>query len=375
MENHLSNCRIRADIDLNAIRENIDAIKKNLQPQVRICAVVKADGYGHGAVPVANHIQDIVSFFAVATIEEALELRNAGIDKPILILGYVFPSDLHLAVTNDIRLTVFDFKTATEISALATELKLKSVVHLKIDTGMGRIGFAANDESIRVIRDISGLPGIAVEGLFTHFFSSDSSDLGAADRQLKDFVAFCDKVGSAGIDIPIKHCSNSAAATAMPQADMDMVRLGISIYGLYPSDAVTAIKLKPALSLKSHIIMLKTITAGQSVSYGATYTADKDTVIATIPVGYADGYKRSLSNKGYVLVKGQRAPITGRICMDMFMVDVSGIAGLSTGDEVVLVGQSDDEEITMEEISGLAGSFNYEFACNVGKRVPRVYHK
>lgn len=366
--------RVWADIDLDAVRENIKNIQKGLKDGTKTCAVIKADGYGHGAVPIARKIRDMVDFFAVATIDEAINLRLHNIKNPILIIGYVHPANTITAIRNDIRLTVFDLDTALKIAEAARDIGKSAKIHIKIDTGMSRIGFRPCDESIQIIKKIAENEWLEVEGIFTHFFNADSDDQSSAYKQLDEFSSFCDLLSDQGVNFAIRHCSNSAAATVMPEANMDMVRLGISIYGLYPSEYIDQIKLRSALSLKSHVVMVKNISAGTTVGYGATFTADKDMTIATIPVGYADGYFRSLSNKGTVLINGRRAPIIGRICMDQFMVDVTDIPDVRQGSEVTLIGKCGDDEITMEEISELAGSFNYEFACDIGKRVPRVYY-
>lgn len=365
--------RICADVDLSAVRTNIINMKKGLKEGTKTCCVIKADGYGHGAVPIARAVGDLADFYAVAAVEEALNLRANGIDKPILILGYIHPDGFEEAIKNNIRLTVFDLETARLVSETAQALKTDAKIHIKIDTGMSRIGFFPDAESAGTIKEISALAGMEIEGIFTHLYASDSADKASAFAQVEKFNGFCGLLEENGVNIPVKHCSNSAAAISMPEANLDMVRLGIAMYGLYPSDDVHELKLVPALSLKSHIVMVKEIPAGTSVGYGGTYTAHKPVKVATIPVGYADGYFRLLSNKGYVLINGCTAPIIGRVCMDQFMADVSDIPDVKKGDEAVLIGRSKDKTVTMEEISALAGSFNYEFACDIGKRVPRRY--
>lgn len=365
--------RVCADVDLSAVRTNIINIQKRLKPSVKTCCVIKADGYGHGAVPVARAVDDLADFFAVAAITEALNLRAHGVEKPVLILGYIHPDGYEAAIEGNIRTTVFDFEAAQAVSKAAVRVKKTAKIHIKIDTGMSRIGFYPCPESAEIIKKISRLPGIEIEGIFTHLFAADAAGKESALAQIGIFNDFCALLEENSLSIPIKHCSNSAAAISIKQANLDMVRLGIAQYGLYPSEDVHELCLVPALSLKSHVVMVKTIKAGTTVGYGATYTAAKDIRVATIPVGYADGYFRTLSNRGYVLAGGKRAPIIGRVCMDQFMVDVSRIEGVVQGSEVVLIGSMGDETITMEEISALAGSFNYEFACDIGKRVPRRY--
>ena len=369
------NLRIRADIDLDAIARNIKAVQKGLRKGVKTCAVIKADGYGHGAIPISERIKDLVDFFAVATIDEALELRKNGIFHPILILGFTHPSFNEDAIRNDIRLTVFDYDTAKKISHDAAALKKTARIHIKVDTGMSRIGFPANEESIQTIKKIQALPNLEIEGLFTHLFAADERSKASAMKQIMKFGEFFNDLEKAGVSIPIKHCSNSAAAINLNLANFDMVRLGVVIYGMYPSRYVHQIPLRPALSLKSYVSMVKTLKAGASVSYGATWTAEQDTVVATVPVGYADGYMRILSNRGYVLINGKKAPIIGRVCMDQFMVDVTKIKKVKQFDEVVLIGKQKDKEITAEEIAELAETINYEITCSLSPRVPRLYHK
>ena len=366
--------RVRADIDLDAIRKNIRAISRGLKKGVKTCAVVKANGYGHGAFKVAEKITDLVDFFAVATIEEALELRQGGIHMPILVLGYVHHSRNADAIMNDIRLTVFDFEMARKISEAARLAGKNAKIHIKLDTGMSRIGFPASPDSIETVKRIQKLSNIEIEGLFTHLFAADERSKASAMKQILSFGEFADDLKKAGIPVPIRHCSNSAAAINLSLANFDMVRLGIAMYGLYPSRYVRRIPLKPALSLKSHITMVKTIKEGTGVSYGATWTAPKDTVVATVPVGYADGYMRILSNRGYVLIHGKKAPVIGRVCMDQLMVDVSRISKVKQFDEVVLIGKQKDAQISAEEVAELAETINYEIVCAVSERVPRVYH-
>ncbi len=367
--------RIRADIDLDAIRKNIKAVKKGIRKETKVCAVIKANGYGHGAVPIAQNVDDLVDFFAVATIEEAMQLRDGGVKLPILILGYIHHQWNETAIKNDIRLTVYDYEMAKKISETAVRIKKTAKIHIKVDTGMSRIGFAAKEESIAVIKKIGDLPNIEIEGLFTHLFAADERSKASAMKQIMSFGEFFNDLSKAGIQIPIKHCSNSAAAINLSLANFDMVRLGIAMYGLYPSKYVRSIPLKPALSLKSHITMVKTIKEGSVVSYGATWTAPKDTIVATVPVGYADGYFRLLSNRGHVLIHGKKAPIIGRVCMDQLMVDVSKISKVKQFDEVVLIGSQKDAEITAEELADLAETINYEIVCSVSERVPRIYHR
>ena len=369
--------RLRADIDLDCIYGNLQRLKANVKPGTKLAAVVKTDGYGHGAVPIAIHCADLVDFYAVATIDEASDLRFYNVSQPILIIGYSHYSRNEEAIENDIRLTAFNFDIAKRISDAAVAIDKCAKIHIKIDTGMGRIGFVPTDESIEEIIKISKLPMIEIEGIFTHFYESDGLDKTPAIKQYNIFVDFIKKLEAKGIEIAIKHCSNSAALIELPEFAMNMVRSGIATYGLWPSKDVDKdkVKLVPALSLKSHIVHLKTINAGDTVSYGATYVADHPVKVATIPIGYGDGYPRSLSNKGSVIIRGKRAPIIGRVCMDQMMVDVSNIDDVDFFDEVTLIGKDGSEEITFEELEEISGILNYELACDLSKRIPRVYYK
>lgn len=366
--------RVWAEVDTDAVKKNVLAIKEGLEPGTKICAVVKADAYGHGAVPVAKALKDIIDFYAVATIDEALNLRAHEIFLPIVVLGFVHESKYAAAVENDIRLAIYDKEDLDKINEAAKKKNKKAKVHIKADTGMNRIGVRCSEEGLEFAKYAAGLEYIEIEGIFTHFFASDSKNKESAYKQLEEFRNFCEKLEDAGIKIPIKHCANSAAATEMKEACMDMVRLGISMYGLYPSKDITSLMLLPALSLKSHIIMIKEIDAGETVGYGATFTAEKPLKIATIGIGYADGYQRSFSNKAEVLIRGKRAKVAGRVCMDQIMVDVTDIPGVQKGDVATLVGKDGDERVTFEELAEIAGTINYELACAISKRVPRVFY-
>lgn len=368
--------RVYAAIDLDAICHNISEIKKLVGPDTKIMPVIKADGYGHGAVPVAKALNKIgVDGFAVAIIEEGIALRKQGITKPILILGYTSEYQYASLIQHEIEQTVFSYEMAEAISKFAVTMKKEARIHIKVDTGMNRIGFKPTEESVGQIQRIQKLPNIKIQGIFTHFACADEEDKTSARHQKEMFDRFVSKLEEKGIKIPVKHVSNSAAIMDLRECRMDMVRSGIITYGLYPSEEVdkSAIDLKPALSLISHVIYVKEVGPGEGVSYGSTFVTDRKTRIATIPVGYADGYPRALSSRGRVIIRGQYAPIIGRICMDQFMVDVTDIEGVSVMDRVTLVGTDGDKNITVEEAADLAGSFNYEFVCGIGKRVPRVY--
>lgn len=374
MEKYL---RAYAEIDLDAINANIKQVRKSVGENVKIMAVIKADGYGHGAVSVARSLNEIgVDAFAVAIIEEGIVLRKRGIQSPILILGYTSPYQYGELVQYGLTQTVFRYEMAEKISEFAMLLDKTAKIHIKVDTGMNRIGFKDNEESVEMIRKIKELPNIEIEGIFTHFACADETDKTSAKRQYQRYADFVDRLEKAGVHIPIKHVSNSAAIIDLQSLRLDMVRSGIMTYGLYPSEEVSKeeIQLRPALSFKSHIIYIKEVDAGEGVSYGSTYVTTRKTKIATIPVGYADGYPRALSSKGRVLIRGQYAPIIGRICMDQFMVDVTDIEGVQELDDVTLVGKDGEHTITVEEVAA-EHSFNYEFICGLTRRVPRVYYK
>jgi len=371
--------RVCAEINLDAAAYNFKSMKENLVQGTRMIAVVKTDGYGHGAIPIAQIAEkyDYIWGFATATIEEAVLLREAGIQKPILILGFVFPDAYEEVVKYDIRPAVFKLRMAEQLSQEAVRQGKTVRVHIKVDTGMSRIGFKDNEKSADTVKAIGELPGIELEGLFTHFAKADEKEKGPAMEQLRRYLAFHELLKQRGIEIGICHCSNSAGIFDIQDANLDMVRAGVSIYGMYPSEDVNkfAVPLAPVMSLKSHVVYIKDLEPGTSVSYGGTFTAEHPMKVATIPVGYGDGYPRSLSGKGWVLIRGQQAPILGRVCMDQFMVDVTHIPEAKEGDMVTLIGSDGGREITMEDLGALSGRFNYELACDIGKRVPRRFWK
>ena len=292
-------------------------------------------------------------------------------------MGYSFPSAYDAIVEQDIRATVFEYESAAELSKIAFQKGKTAKIHLKVDTGMNRIGMRPDESGILMTKKIVKLPGIEIEGIFTHFAKADESDKTGVNAQISKFNTFLKALEDEGIDIPIKHCSNSAGIIDIPSCNMNMVRAGIILYGLWPSEEIKKEQhsLKAAFSLHSHIVFIKTVEAGKEISYAGTFVTQKETKVATVPVGYGDGYPRSLSNKGYVLVHGQKAPILGRVCMDQFMIDVTHIKEAKEGDEVVLIGKQGEEVITMEALGEQADRFNYELACVIGKRVPRIYLK
>lgn len=369
--------RVSANINLDAIRDNIKETRKIVKPDTKIMAVIKADGYGHGAVPIAKEIDDLVDAFAVAIVEEGIELRKAGFQKPILILGYTAKEQIEEVIAYDITQTVFQYEMAKAMDEEAGRQGKTAKIHIKLDTGMGRIGFLPREESLEEIVKIKSLPHINLEGIFTHFACADMIDKASAYQQLREFLEFVEELEKLGIVFPIKHVSNSAGIMEMKNANLDMVRIGISLYGLYPSEEVNPsnLCLEPAMEIKSHVSFVKELEAGHGIGYGSTFITNRHMKIATIPVGYGDGYPRALSNKGRVLIHGASAPIIGRICMDQFMVDVTEITDIKQGDEVTLVGRDGQENITVEELANMAYSFNYEFVCNVGKRIPRIFYK
>lgn len=371
--------RIAAKIDLDAIAFNLQQMHDKIKKDTKIMAVIKTDGYGHGAVPIAKMCEELayIKGYAVATAQEAYQLRNYGIHKMILILGYTFESEYEQMIREDIRPSVFTLEMAEAFSKAAVKIGKTANIHIKMDTGMRRIGFEPTDETIAIIQKIAALPGIHIEGIFTHMAKADETDKTSAREQIRKFMDFTNRLSQAGITPDIRHCSNSAGILELPEANFDMVRAGISLYGLYPSNEVNpeSARLEPAMELKSCVVYVKDVEKGEGVSYGWTYKAKKKIRVATIPAGYGDGYPRSLSNKGWVLIHGQKAPIIGRVCMDQFMVDVSAIEGVKTGDEVTLIGRDGKNCIHVEELGAFADRFNYEFVCDIGKRVPRIYYR
>lgn len=368
--------RTYAQINLDAVNHNINNVIDKIGSNAKLLAVIKADAYGHGAVEIGRLLEDRCSFFGVACTAEALELINAGLTRPILILGYVSPCEYPKIVKHNIRIPIFSLEDAKALSEEAVHQGKTVPFHFCIDTGMSRIGFQVNEESADICKKISALPNINAEGLFSHFATADEKDLTKAMAQRSKYIDFDNMLRDRGINVEIRHLNNSAGIMVFDNY-FDMVRSGIITYGLYPSEEVdkSLLNIKPVLQWKTHISHIKTLPAGREISYGGTYKTTADTVIATIPVGYADGYPRSLSNKGRVIINGKYAPIVGRICMDQFMVNVTDIPDAKVGDCVTLVGTDGDACLSMEEVSNLSGSFNYELPCRISRRVPRVYIK
>lgn len=371
--------RIKALISLDAVEYNFQQMKKNIKEGTKIIAVIKADAYGHGAVPIAKMIQeyDYIWGFATATAQEALQLKRAGITKPVLVIGLVFEEYYEILAENEIRMAVCDLETARKFAEAGKKAGKTVHIHIAVDTGMTRIGYADNEESAREVLLVSKLENLEIEGLFTHFARADEYDRTPAMVQLKRYLHFGELLEKLGVSIPVHHCSNSAGIIRVPEANLNAVRAGITIYGIYPSEEVERdiVDLKPVMELKSHISYVKEVQPGTEVSYGGTYVTDRMTKMATVPVGYADGYPRALSGKGWVLVHGKKAPICGRVCMDQFMIDVTDIGDVKMGDEVTLLGKDGEETITADTLGDLSGRFSYELICDINKRVPRIYIK
>ena len=360
-----------AEIDLGAIAHNVGQIRKVTAGSTQICAVLKADAYGHGAIKVAEAVlQAGADKLAVATVSEALELRQAGFKVPILLLGYTPASQAAMVVDYDITQTIYSMDSAQALSGAAAAAGKIVNVHIKIDTGMGRIGIRPEDAGT-FAEAVSALPGIKVEGVFSHFATADSDDKAFAYEQYQRFMEGLQYIKAKGIEIPIRHIANSAAILDLPHTHLDMVRPGIILYGLWPSNEMNqSIELRPAMKFKAQVGFIKNMAAHTSVSYGRSYFTHRPTRIATLPVGYADGWSRLLTSKAQVMVRGQRAPLVGRVCMDQCMIDVSHIPDVAEGDETLLFGGAD---LPVEEIAALMGTINYEIVCMVGKRVPRLY--
>ncbi len=352
-------------------------MKANIQDGVKMLAVIKTDGYGHGAVQIARLLstKEYIWGYAVATLEEAVILRHRGITKPILVLGCIFQDQRRSMIEHEIRMTVYTEEMAREVSDLAVSMGKNAYIHIKLDTGMSRLGFPTCQESVEHITNISRMPNLIMEGMFTHFAKADETDKSFTRKQMKEYCWMKDALTKEAVTFTYYHCSNSAGIIDLEETNMDLVRAGIATYGMYPSEEVVKenVPLKPAMELISHVTHVKWVEAGTPISYGGTFVTDKRTRVATIPVGYGDGYPRSLSNKGYVLIKGKKAPILGRVCMDQFMVDVTEISNVQFGDKVTLIGEDGSEKLPVEVLSDLSGRFNYEFVCALSKRIPREY--
>lgn len=365
-----------AKIDLDAIAGNFDALKTRVKPGVKVCSVVKADGYGHGSVPVARTLEPKTDFFAVAALEEGLTLREAGIKKPILVLSYTSEKLYKVMIEQDITPTIFNYKEAETLSGLAVSMGVVKKIHVAVDTGMSRIGFQVNEESADTVKAITDLPGVEVEGLFSHYAKADCFDKTSANSQTEKYDRFVAMLAERNVQIPIKHICNSAGIIEFDK-QYDMVRMGISLYGMYPSDEVdkTRVALTPAMEVISHVIHVKDVEPGTGIGYGHVYVATEKRRIATVSIGYADGYNRCLTNKGWVIIHGKKAPITGKVCMDQIMVDVTDIPDVQVGDHAVIMGKMGDEELSAETLGDLCYSFDYEVVCTFLPRVKRIYFR
>lgn len=367
--NHLSTY---VSVDLDAIRQNIATVREKSGAEVM--AVIKGDAYGHGAVPIAHALTDLCAFFGVANLAEAMELRHSGIATPILILGYTHPANFPMLVAHNIRPTLYSVADAEALSSEACRQGKIADFHIAVDTGMGRIGFQPTEETAAICLQMAALPGLHAEGIFSHYATADCADLTAARAQAEKFNNLLELLRIRGLEIPLPHMSNSAAVMNF-SSHYAMVRSGIVTYGVYPSDEVkpAGLPLESVLSWHSEIVHIKTLPPGSPISYGGTFVTHRQTVVATLPVGYADRYPRSLSGKFYVLIKGKRAPILGRVCMDQLMVDVTDIPSAALGDPVVLLGRDGNEEITVMAMAEASGVFHYELLTGLGRRVPRQY--
>lgn len=365
-----------AEVDLDALKNNVQEMRRITNSNAQLMAVVKANAYGHGLEQIARTaLQNGASWLGVALLQEAIALREKGITAPILILGYTPAEDAAEVINHDVSQTIFTVEDAQTFAAAAHRLGKKAKVHIKIDTGMGRLGFCPQGDTLDKIRSLSQLPDLEIEGIFTHFATADEADKSFAEEQFMRFQQLLKQLAARHIYIKWRHCANSAAVIDLPYTHLDLVRPGIALYGYYPSPEVNhdLVKLIPVMSLKARVAFVKEVAEGCSISYGRKYFTKKKTLIATIPLGYGDGYSRLLSNQGEVLIRGKRAPVVGRVCMDQLMVDVGHIPDIQQGDEVVLLGKQEDEEITADELAGKLGTISYEVLCMISERVPRVY--
>ncbi|MCR5335402.1 MAG: alanine racemase [Synergistes sp.] len=370
-------CRIYAEIDLDRIVHNAGLLREKMPGGQKFIAVVKADAYGHGAARVSEALGGIADAYAAATVEEAMQLRKSGVKKPIYTLGFIPCSRIADAVKNKIRMTVYERVFAEEVSQTASAMGQTAELHIKIDTGMRRIGFEADSAAADEIEKISSLPNIHLEGIFTHLATADEHDKSASDRQIGLFRNMIEMLEARGVRFPVIHCENSAAIMDCSYRGFTAARAGIAIYGMFPSENLNdmGLDLRPALQLKSRVIYIKKIPAGTPVGYGGTFVTRRPTLLATIPAGYADGVPRALSNKGSVIIRGQKAPIAGNICMDQMMADVTDIEGAQKGDEVTIIGESGGKAISAADTAKLTGTINYEITCGISKRVPRIFYR
>ncbi|APC42180.1 alanine racemase [Clostridium estertheticum] len=366
-----------AEVDLDKLAHNMREIRRVTKSK-KIMAVVKADAYGHGAVDVAPVLlENGADSLAVAMLSEAMELRRSGIECPIMILGFTPPELIDNLLKYNIEQTVFSYEFAKQLSKMAQDENKIARIHIALDTGMGRIGFLPSDESVQEVYKISLLPNVIIEGIFCHFSTADEKDKTYTNIQVKKFDEFYQKLEAKKVYINTRHIANSAAIIDLPKIHYEAVRPGIIIYGYYPSDEVNKEKLDllPAMTLKTNVVHIKTLPPGECVGYGREYKTDKESVIATLPIGYADGYTRLLFQKAKVIIKGKFAPVIGKICMDQCMIDITRINGVKVGDEVILIGEDENNKFNADVVGGLIGTISYEIVCMIGKRVPRVYIK
>lgn len=370
-------CRVYAEINLDNIVHNARLLRKKMPAGEKFIAVVKADAYGHGATQTAEALADTADAYAAATAEEALQLRKSGVEKPVYTLGYIPYGRIADCVKNGIRMTVFERIFAEEVSRVAYSMGRTAEIHIKIDTGMRRIGFEPDGAAVSEIEKISRLKNLHLEGIFTHLARADEHDKSSSDRQVRIFRNMIETLAARGINFPVIHCENSAAIMDCGYCGFTAARAGVAIYGMFPSDCLNdmELELRPALQLKSRVIYVKEIPAGTPVGYGGTFVTHRPTLLATIPAGYADGIPRALSNRGSVIIRGQKAQIAGNICMDQMMADVTDISGAKAGDEVTIIGESGGETISADDTAKLAGTINYEITCGISKRVPRIFIK
>lgn len=376
--------RAWAQIDLNALQYNYNVVKSRINPKSKIMCVVKADAYGHGAKRLSKEFSKLgADWFAVSNLEEAMQIRKAGVNKPILILGYTPVNMVKILSDNNISQAAISEEYAEKLSLTAEKTNKKVKIHIKLDTGMNRIGILNQNDiqrknAVKAIENILNMNGVIVEGLFTHFAVADEGIDGEeyTRMQYKNFKCVISDLKQKGIKIPLCHCCNSAAIIDYPDMDMDMVRPGIILYGLLPSNKLKSkLNLKPVMQLKSTVSLVKEVDAGVKISYGGDFIANKNMKIATVPIGYADGYPRYMSGKGEMIIRGKRAKIVGRICMDQLMLDVTDIDKVKQGDIVTVLGSEMDNSISASDIAKINNTINYEIICLVGKRVPRIYYK
>jgi alanine racemase len=360
-------------VSLKAIRNNVKTLRKKIGKDVKILACVKTDAYGHGIERVSKAIEKDVDCLSIASVEEGIFLRKIGIKLPVLVLNCILPEEAEEIVKNNLSQTLCSFEIAYSLNREAKKKNKKAKVHINVDTGMGRIGIKP-ENTMAFIKKVKKLENLKIEGIFTHFPSADEPNRNFTRNQIEIFGQILKSLAANGIDISLKHTANSAAVLDFPESYFNMVRPGLMLYGYYPSSYVKrTVKLEPALSLKTKIVCLRKLPKGATISYGRTYTTVRPSIIATLPIGYGDGYSRALSNKGEVIIHGRRAPVVGRVCMDQTMVDVSNISGVKIGDDVVVIGKQKSETITVEEIASKIGTIPYEIVCMIGKKTKRTY--